>query len=84
MWHRRQAPTPPAVLRSEARGCRDLAGHPAAVIVGVTADDQVTLTTPSGETVLFGPLQVGPVRDSLRAAAVVAGLHAAGRNEASS
>lgn len=76
MWRRRSAPTPPTVIGSETQACRDLAGRSATMSVGVTTDDQVALTTPGGETVVFRPLQVGPVRDSLRAAATAAVEHA--------
>lgn len=72
MWRRRTPPTPPAVISSETQACRDLIGRSATMSVGVTTDDQVALTTPGGETLVFRPLQVGPVRDSLRAAALVA------------
>lgn len=77
MWHRRRVRTPPTVVSSEVCRCRDRDGRRAEVAVGVTTDDQVTFTTPDGETVMFRPLEVGPVRASLRAAVIAASEHAA-------
>lgn len=65
MWRRRTPPTPPAVISSETQACRDLIGRSATMSVGVTTDDQVALTTPGGETLVFRPLQVGPVRTAV-------------------
>ena len=77
MWLRRRSAPPPDVVRSESTRCRDLGGHRTQVIVGVTRDDEVSLTTPGGETVVFQPLEVGPIRALLRDAATIAAVHSA-------
>lgn len=53
--------------------CRDDAGRRADLAVR-PEDGQVVLVTPSGEQTVLGPMEVGRLRASLRAAAVVAGV----------
>jgi hypothetical protein len=75
MWWRfpRRAVVPPQALLSEAVKCVDEDGHEATLVIGVTGNGQLTLTTPGGETVTFVQLQAGPLRFALRRAVDVAG-----------
>ena len=69
----RRAVIPPQALLSEAVKCVDEAGRDAALVIGVTGDGQITVTTPGGDTAVLTPLQVGPLRYALRSAVQTAG-----------
>ena len=67
MWRIRRRT--PIVLRSLSMPCHDVCGRRGRIQVGITSDRRVSLTMPSGETLLLGLADMGTLRRLLRDAA---------------
>ncbi|MGH3568542.1 MAG: hypothetical protein ACRDRH_21450 [Pseudonocardia sp.] len=82
MWFLRRRPASPAIaILSETIPCQDITGRRTAITIGITGNGEITITSPAGDTAVFAePMDIGPVRDALRHAAMTAGTLPVGRD----